>query len=186
MSVSTMTFQTAVGLCAIAWRDARVVGVQLPERSAVAMRRRLRIRFPSAAEREPPPEIAAAVAAMIELLHVGRAALDRVPLNLADVPAFDAGVYQSIRGIPAGQVRTYGAVAAEIGAPEAAREVGAALGRNPFPLVVPCHRVVAAGGKLGGFSAAGGTITKRRLLAIENARFKEGPDLFDRLSPIAS
>jgi methylated-DNA-[protein]-cysteine S-methyltransferase len=176
------TFQIAIGLCAIAWRGDQVVGVQLPEASTAATKRRLRARFPLAVEREPPPAVAAAVAGITALLRDGRAALEGIPLDLEGVPAFDVRVYAVARAIPAGRVRTYGEIAAALGDAMAAREVGAALGRNPVPLIVPCHRVVAAGGKLGGFSAAGGTITKSRLLAIENARFGTGPDLFDAAS----
>ena len=92
------------------------------------------------------------------------------------MPALARRVYEVARTIPPGATLTYGEIAARLELPGAARDVGQALGRNPFPLVVPCHRVVAAGGRLGGFSARGGAATKRRLLAIEGAI---APDLFE-------
>ena len=172
-------FDTAIGRCGIAWSGDRVAAVQLPERSVTGTRQRLLRRHPSAGEQEPPPAIATAIDRLKSALAGEPASLAEVALDLDRIPAFDGQVYALARSIPPGRVRTYGEIAAEIGAPGAAREVGAALSRNPFPLIVPCHRVVAAGGKLGGFSAAGGAITKRRLLEIEGARSDPGPDLFD-------
>ena len=97
------------------------------------------------------------------------------------MPDFDRRVYEIARGIPPGRVLTYGEIASRLGT-DNARAIGQALGRNPFAIIVPCHRVVAAGGKLGGFSAHGGATTKRRLLAIEDARRDESPTLFDLIS----
>lgn len=116
-----------------------------------------------------PPPVARAIAALTALLAGQRIDLSDIGLDLAGLPDFDRRVYEIARTIPPGETLTYGAIAQRLGQPGAAREVGTALGRNPFPLVVPCHRVVAAGGKLGGFSAAQGTVTKRRLLEIEGA-----------------
>jgi methylated-DNA-[protein]-cysteine S-methyltransferase len=172
-------FDTAIGSCGIAWGEHGVVGVQLPESSPSATRARLARRFPGAPHASPPPEITAAIDAMTALLAGQRTDLDLVGLDLTGVPPFAASVYAVARAIPPGATLTYGSIADRIGAPGAAREVGEALGRNPFPLIVPCHRVIAAGGKLGGFSANGGAATKRRLLAIERARASSGPDLFD-------
>lgn len=177
--LGTAMFETAIGRCGIAWGEDGVVGIQLPEASPQATGRRLARRFPEAVAATPPPEIAAAISAMVTLLAGQRTELDHVRLDLTGVSPFEASVYAMARAIRPGATLTYGAIAERIGAPGAAREVGEALGRNPFPLVVPCHRVVAAGGKLGGFSASGGTTTKRRLLAIERARSNTGPDLFD-------
>ena len=106
--------------------------------------------------------------------------LSTVPLDMERVPAFERRVYEVARTIPPGQTLTYGEVAARLGDPGAAREVGQALGRNPFAVIVPCHRVVAAGGKTGGFSATGGVTTKLRLLEIERARLRSEPTLFDQ------
>ncbi|MGD9740981.1 MAG: methylated-DNA--[protein]-cysteine S-methyltransferase [Geminicoccaceae bacterium] len=173
------TFPTALGSCAVAWREDRVVGVQLPEADAAATLRRLSRRFPTVPAGEPSASIRSAIAGMQALLRGDRTDLSLVPLALEALPDLDQAVYGRARAIPFGRVVTYGEIAADIGDPAASREVGAALGRNPVPLLVPCHRVVAAGGRLGGFSAAGGNLTKRRLLEIERARPDTGPDLFD-------
>ena len=140
---------------------------------------RLRQRFPEAGKAPPTDFVAEAIRGIRALLDGEKPFLSTLPLDLAGVPTFDRRVYAQTAAIPPGRVRTYGEIAADLGEPGAAREIGAALARNPFPLIVPCHRVVAAGGRLGGFSAAGGTITKRRLLEIERARTGSGPDLFD-------
>ena len=176
---AAVVFDTAIGTCGLAWSEGGVIGVQLPENSASATRARIARRFPEALDADPPPEIAAAIDAIVKLLAGQRTDLDHVGLDLTRVPPFDASVYAVARTIRPGTTLTYGEIADRIGVSGAARDVGEALGRNPFPLVVPCHRVVAAGGRLGGFSAHGGTATKRRLLAIERARSNSGPDLFD-------
>src|SRR4029453_17011519 len=98
--------------------------------------------------------------------------LSHVALDMEQVPAFERRVYEAARRIPAGKTLSYGEIAGQLGVPGSARAVGRALGRNPFAIVVPCHRVVAAGGKLGGFSASGGVHTKRRMLEIERASTK--------------
>jgi methylated-DNA-[protein]-cysteine S-methyltransferase len=171
-------FATAIGTCGIAWGERGVVGVQLPEASEPATRTRLRRRFPETGETTPPAEVTGAIDAIRALLRGEAADLAAVPLDLETVPPFERRVYEVARAIPPGATLTYGEIAARLGAPEAARDVGRALGQNPFPIVVPCHRVVAAGGRLGGFSARGGAEAKRRLLTIERARFGDGPDLF--------
>jgi methylated-DNA-[protein]-cysteine S-methyltransferase len=173
------SFSTALGDCAVAWRDDRIVGVQLPEAEANATLRRLSGRFPMITVGEPPIAVRLAIAGMQAMLRGECVDLAAVPVAFAAHAAFDQEVYRQARTIPFGRVVTYGAIAQSIGDPGASREVGAALGRNPVPLLVPCHRVVAAGGRLGGFSAAGGTVTKRRLIDIERARPDTGPDLFD-------
>lgn len=117
----------------------------------------------------PPPTARAAIDGIAALLRGEARDLASVALDLDGLPGFDRRVYELARSIPPGQTLSYGEIAARLGAPAAAREVGQALGRNPFPIIVPCHRVTAAGGRLGGFSAAGGAATKRRLLAIEEA-----------------
>jgi len=118
---------------------------------------------------EPPPEIARAIELMSQLLSGAEADLSGVRLDMQRVPPFEQRVYEVARTIPKGQTLTYGQIATRLGDPALARDVGQALARNPFPIVVPCHRVLAAGGKLGGFSAAGGVATKQRLLSIERA-----------------
>ena len=159
-------FGTPVGRCAIAWGPTGVLGTQLPERTAAATRARIAERVPSGGEQTAPPEIRRLIAAILASLDGELVDLSGAPLDMAGIPTFHRAVYQATRTIRAGTTLTYGQVAALAGAPGAARAVGSALGRNPFPLIVPCHRVVAAGG-IGGFSAEGGIVTKRRLLALE-------------------
>jgi methylated-DNA-[protein]-cysteine S-methyltransferase len=172
-------FETAIGTCGIAWGDRGLVGVQLPEPSTDETRWRLRRRYPGASEAPPPPEVRRAIDAIAAHLRGEAADLSRIGLDLSGVPEFHRRVYEVARAIPSGATLSYGEVAAQLGEPSAAREVGQALGRNPFPIVVPCHRVLAAGGKSGGFSAPGGVATKLRLLAIEGARASGIPTLFD-------
>jgi methylated-DNA-[protein]-cysteine S-methyltransferase len=180
MSAHSFTlFDSALGWCGIAWSGSGVAGVQLPERSRDATRARLRRRYPQAQEASPPPHVREAIEAMAGLLNGERGDLSSVTLDMEDIPSVRREIYGIARGIPAGATLTYGEIAARLGAD--AREVGEAMARNPFPLVVPCHRVLAAGGKLGGFSAAGGLVTKLRLLEIEGARVGEEPTLFTSL-----
>jgi methylated-DNA-[protein]-cysteine S-methyltransferase len=162
-------FETPVGFCGIAWGPRGVRAVQLPEGTARATRSRLVQRFPGASEAEPPAAVLAAVDAIVSLLHGGTGDLSGIALDMADVPVFHRRVYEAARAIPPGSTMTYGELARRLGAPNASRAVGQALGRNPFAIVVPCHRVLAAGGKMGGFSANGGITTKLRLLSIERA-----------------
>ncbi len=162
-------FDTAIGRCGIAWGPCGIVGIQLPERPPAATRARLMHRFPGAGPEAPPAEIQRVMQDIVALLGGETRELTAAALDMRDVPDFDRNVYEAARAIAPGETVTYGELAARIGTPDAARAVGQALGRNPFPIVVPCHRVVAAGGKAGGFSAGGGTATKLRLLVIEGA-----------------
>ncbi len=171
-------FDTAVGPCAIVWGAAGICGVQLPEADVAATRARIRQRFPEADESAPDEPVAAAVDAIAAMLRGEPNAVDRLALDMRGVPAFHQRVYAVARAIPPGQTLTYGEVATRLGEPGAARAVGQALGRNPFAPVVPCHRVLAAGDKPGGFSASGGVRTKLRLLIIEGA-MRGTPGLFD-------
>jgi len=163
-------FDTAIGRCGIAWGGHGVTGVQLPEAGEPETRARMLQRFPAAGEATPPPEVQGVIDRIVALLRGEASDLSSIPLDMDQVPAFHRRVYEVARAIPPGMTLSYGDIAARVGAPGAARAVGQALGRNPFPIVVPCHRVLAAGGKIGGFSAQGGVITKRRMLAIEGAR----------------
>jgi methylated-DNA-[protein]-cysteine S-methyltransferase len=160
-------FDTPIGRCAIAWRPGGIVGLNLPEGTAAHTVERVRWRAPGATETVPPPEVQLVIDAVVGQLNGKELDLGWVRLDMEGLPLFHKRVYEVARAIPAGRTLTYGEVARQMGAPRAARAVGQALGRNPFPVVVPCHRVVAAGGGLGGFSAHGGTATKERLLAIE-------------------
>ena len=172
-------FDTAVGRCAIVWGARGIVYVQLPEARESATRARLRRRFPEAREAPLTPEVERALCALVALLRGEPSDLSDVALDMSGVPPFDRRVYEVARTIPAGATLRYGEVAARLGEADAARGVGRALARNPFALIVPCHRVVAAGGELGGFSAHGGGATKLRLLAIEGERAPSQPGLFD-------
>jgi O-6-methylguanine DNA methyltransferase len=163
-------FETAIGACGVAWRGRGLVGVQLPEGSAEAVRARLLARFPGALEGPPPAAVQRVIDGIVRLLAGGAPDLASAALDLEGLPPFHRRVYEAARALPAGATVSYGELAALVGAPGAARAVGQALRRNPFPIVVPCHRVLAAGGKAGGFTAAGGLATKLRLLAIEGAK----------------
>jgi methylated-DNA-[protein]-cysteine S-methyltransferase len=175
-------FDTAIGACAVAWGERGLKGVQLPEADAAKTRTRMTRRFPDIVEAAPPAAVRDAIAAITALVGGEARDLGAIPLDMDDIAAFPRGVYEVARTIPPGQTLTYGEIARRLGDPLQARAVGEALGRNPFAIVVPCHRVLAAGGKLGGFSANGGVVTKLRLLEIEGARIgDDGPGLFDDL-----
>ncbi|KFG69762.1 methylated-DNA--[protein]-cysteine S-methyltransferase [Microvirga sp. BSC39] len=174
-------FETAIGLCGLAWNERGVIGFQLPEDDALKTCSRVARRFPGIVEAPPPADIQRVIADVTALLQGEARDLSAVPLDMDAVSEFDRRVYEIARGIPPGRVLTYGEVASRLGI-DNARAIGQSLGRNPFAVIVPCHRVVAADGKLGGFSASGGATTKRRLLAIEDARRDENPTLFDLIS----
>ena len=172
-------FGTAIGRCGLAWGGRGVAGVQLPEAGEREIRARMLQRFPAAGEAPPPPEMRQVIDLIVALLRGEASDLSSVALDMDEVPAFHRRVYEAARTIPRGMTLSYGEIAARVGAPGAARAVGQALGRNPFPIVVPCHRVLAAGGKIGGFSAQGGIATKRRMLAIEGAQLDAGAPLLN-------
>ncbi len=169
-------FDTAIGACAIVWKERGVSSLQLPERDATATRADIVRRFPGATETLPPPQIRTAIEKVTALIAGDNADLSDIPLDLAALPDFDRRVYEIARTIPPGETMTYGEIAARLDDPGIARAVGQALGKNPVAVIVPCHRVLAAGGHIGGFSANGGVATKRRLLAIESAH--RPPPLF--------
>ena len=178
-------FDTAIGTCALIWEGERFIGAQLPERDEDTARRRLTRRFPEAEERAPTGFVAEAVAGIRALFDGEKRDLSDLPVALETVSDFNRKVYEIALSIPPGETLTYGEVAQRIGDPGAARAVGVALGQNPWPIIVPCHRVLAAGGKTGGFSADGGVETKLRILTIEKARTSAEPSLFDAL-PLAA
>jgi methylated-DNA-[protein]-cysteine S-methyltransferase len=170
MTASGFTlFETAIGSCAIAWGERGILGVGLPERDANATRARMQRRFAGAPEGAPPVDVKRAIDGIVALLRGEARDLTGIVLDMERVPAFERSVYDAARTIPPGATTSYGEIAKRIGEPGEAREVGQALGRNPFPIIVPCHRVLAAGGKTGGFSAKGGVATKFKMLAIEGA-----------------
>jgi O-6-methylguanine DNA methyltransferase len=165
MAAGSTRFETSLGRCAIAWSERGVVRVRLPGADDGHVRRPLDDL--GGAETDPPPFIAAAILDIAA--HLGGELRDfhDVPLDLSAVGDFPRRVYAAARMIPAGRTATYGEIAERAGAPGEARAVGRALGANPIPLIIPCHRVVDASGGLRGFSARGGTLTKGKLLALE-------------------
>ncbi|MEO8859512.1 MAG: methylated-DNA--[protein]-cysteine S-methyltransferase [Burkholderiaceae bacterium] len=177
-------FETALGYCGIAWGDRGLTGVQLPEDSAALTRARMRRRFPDAlacADDAVPGPVRQAmddIAALLRGEPHAPADLTNIALDMRGASAFQQQVYALTRVLPPGETTTYGDIARQLGDAGLARAVGQALGHNPFAPVVPCHRVLAAGARSGGFSANGGVQTKLRMLLSEHARF-DGPGLFD-------
>jgi methylated-DNA-[protein]-cysteine S-methyltransferase len=164
-------FETAMGFCVIAWSNAGVARFQLPTKTAEAAERLVRRRAPGAAPGAPPQDIAAIVAAAKRYFAGEETDFSHVRVDLTGKDAFFTRVYAALRQVGWGRTTTYGALAKEVGAGrEAARDVGEAMARNPAPLIIPCHRVLAAGGKIGGFSAPGGSTTKMRMLELEGVR----------------
>jgi methylated-DNA-[protein]-cysteine S-methyltransferase len=177
-------FDTAIGRCGIAWNERGVVAAGLPERDDDKMRARLLRRCPGAVEQAPPAAVRRVIDGIVALVATGTADLAAVALDMEGVPPFNRRIYEIVRAVPPGSTLTYGEIAARLGGgPELARDVGTAMGQNPFPPIVPCHRVVAANRKAGGFSARGGVDTKLRLLAIEGAQVDGTLPLFDRAAP---
>jgi methylated-DNA-[protein]-cysteine S-methyltransferase len=164
----THVFETAMGFCAIAWSDAGITSFQLPTKTSEATERLMRRRVPSAAPGAPPVGVEAVVGAVKRYFDGEEIDFSQVQLDVAGQDAFSAQVYEALRRVGWGRTTTYGGLAKEIGAGrERARDVGEAMARNPTPLIIPCHRVLAAGGKIGGFSAPGGSQTKTRMLELE-------------------
>lgn len=169
-------FETPLGACGIAWREAADSGsqavvtvVQLPEATPQATESRISRRSGASQPGMPPPGIAAIIEKIRKHLQGEVQDFRAVALDLENVAPFFRQIYEATRQIPPGQTRTYGEIAKAVGQPAAAQEVGQAMAKNPVPIIVPCHRVAAAGGKLGGFSAPGGPATKAKLLALEGA-----------------
>ena len=173
-------FDTAIGRCGIVWSARGIAGVELAQKSAQATRSRLLRRFGTASEAEPPPEVQRAIDSIVGLLRGEPMELSDVTLDNGGLPEFNRRVYDVARSIRPGATLSYGEIAERLGDRTLARDVAQALSENPFPIIVPCHRVLAAGGKMGGFSGPGGVRTKLRLLSIEGAQYGE-PMLFDRL-----
>jgi methylated-DNA-[protein]-cysteine S-methyltransferase len=183
--LSFTLFQTAIGCCGIVWSPRGIAGVEIAGTSEQAARDRLLRRRCSAREASPPPSVQRVIADIVGLLNGDPKELSHVALDLNGVPDFNRRVYDVARTIGPGATLSYGEIAARLGDRNLARDVAQALSQNPFPLIVPCHRVLAAGGKIGGFSAPGGVRTKLRLLSIEGAQYG-APMLFDRLPWAAS
>jgi methylated-DNA-[protein]-cysteine S-methyltransferase len=178
-------FDSSVGRCGIAWGELGVLGVQLPEAREIETRRRLFQLFPDARELRPPPEIQSAIEGIAALLRGKAADLSEVRLDMTGIPPFNAKVYDFTRTIPRGETLTYGEVASRLKASGAVHSVAQAIAKNPFMIIVPCHRVLEAGGYADRISANGGSISKRRLLSIEGAGSPGSRTLFDVLLPVA-
>ena len=167
-------FDTPIGRCGIAWDERGIAALQLPEADDARTCRRMLRRLPDAREEAAPPWVLEVEAHIVALLRGAAIELTDVALDMERIPAFDRQVYDLARAIGPGLTLTYGELAerlkeAKVEEPSVAQAVGAALGRNPFAIIVPCHRVIGANGKTGGFSAHGGPATKRQLLEIESA-----------------
>ncbi|MFO1186531.1 MAG: methylated-DNA--[protein]-cysteine S-methyltransferase [Alphaproteobacteria bacterium] len=179
-------FETPIGPCGIVWSARGIVATYLPEKDRQTTYARLKRRFSDAREATPPAPVQAAINSICALLSGEACDLRDIEIAIDPAaPEFHARVWAEARRIPPGETRTYGEIAKALGAPEKAREVGQAMGANRFPIIVPCHRVLGAGGKIGGFSAPGGTETKLRMLTIERARTGRTPTLFADL-PLAA
>ena len=168
-------FETAIGRCGVAWSEAGLTRVGLPPADRLGAR---------SAPAAPPPAIQAVIDDIVALLAGEQRDLASAKLDMTGIADFNRRAYDIARAIPPGETLTYGEIAARLGEPGAARAVGAAMGANPFPIIVPCHRVLAADGALGGFSAPGGATTKLKMLQIERARVSKEPSLFEDL-PLA-
>ena len=159
--------QTALGVCGVAWNRAGLTCVHLPERTAAATESRLRHRPATRADNSLPDLIEHTIAALQRYCAGTREHFADIPLDMSMLTAFDRAVNGALRDVAWGRTTTYGTLAVSVGLPDAARAVGVAMSRNAWPIIIPCHRVLAANGAMGGFSAYGGALTKQKLLALE-------------------
>jgi methylated-DNA-[protein]-cysteine S-methyltransferase len=169
-------FETAAGFCGIAWSEKGISGFRLPGDSAEATERHLRRRVPNAVPGTPPASVYKVIAAVKRYFAGEIIDFSDVPVDLDGQEAFFQQIYAELRQVGWGETTTYGTLAKALGAgPEAARDVGQAMAKNPVPLIIPCHRVLAAGGKVGGFSAPGGSVAKARMLQLEGVSLAPPP-----------
>jgi methylated-DNA-[protein]-cysteine S-methyltransferase len=178
-------FDTGIGRCGIAWGHLGVMGVQLPEAREIETRGRMLRQYPDAREQRPPPNVEIAIEGIGALLRGRPSDLSDVTLDMTGIHVFNQRVYELTRAIPRGETRTYGEVAARLGTPGAAYSVAQAIARNPFMIIVPCHRVLEAGSYADRISPNGGVISRRRLLSIEGLVNSSSKTLFDVLLPVA-
>src|SRR5580692_2236023 len=174
-------FDTGIGRCGIAWSGYGIVGVQLPEAREIETRGRMLRQFPEARELRPPLNVEIAIEGIVALLRGAPSDFSDVTLDMHGVPPFNRRVYEFARTIPRGETLTLAEFAKRLGASGAAHAVGQAIGRNPYTLIVPCHRVLPGAGEADGACMNGGVISKRRLLSLEGALARGGPTLFDVL-----
>src|SRR6478672_3304686 len=176
-------FDPAIGRCRTAWGGLGVVGVRWPEVREIDARIRLFHLYPEAREIRPPVNVEAAIEGIAMLLRGGVSDLSDVTLDMTGIPAFNQRVYAFARSIPRGESRTYADVASALRASGATHSVAQAIARNPFMIIVPCHRVLEAGHYADNISPNGGVISKRRLLSIEGTHPTTSRTLFDVLLP---
>jgi methylated-DNA-[protein]-cysteine S-methyltransferase len=172
-------FETPLGVCGVAWSARGLAGVQLPEKDRAATERRLAAKSGSSGPAVPPPAIESLIADIRKYLAGEKIDFSSVAVDLSRLDDFRRKLYSTLRNVGFGHTVTYGELARQLDLPgwEGARDVGEAMGRNPVPIVIPCHRVLAAGNKPGGFSAYGGITTKQKLLALEGVSLdKSKPD----------
>ncbi len=175
-SRSYAVFETEAGFCAIGWTEAGIARFALPDGSAQAAERNILRKFPAARAATPTPAIARAIDAAQRYFAGAEVDFTDLALDLDGQEEFFSRIYAALRNVGYGKTTTYGALAKELGAgPEAARAVGQAMATNPIPLIIPCHRVLAAGNKVGGFSAPGGSDSKVKMLALEGVDLSPPP-----------
>jgi methylated-DNA-[protein]-cysteine S-methyltransferase len=168
-------FDTVIGTGGLAWNERGLTHVELPGSSRLVTDARIRKRSGATAS-EPPSQIKALIADVQRYFAGEPVDFSTVPVDLSSLSDFQQRLYQSLRAVAWGRTTTYGELARALGCPDA-RDVGQAMGKNPVPVVIPCHRVLAAGGKPGGFSAPGGVVTKEKLLALEGVYLNGTPRL---------
>jgi methylated-DNA-[protein]-cysteine S-methyltransferase len=173
-------FDTVIGPCGVAWSERGLTRLQLPERDASATEQRLRAR--ACPSKTAPAAIDRAIADVQSYMTGQGVDFAAIIIDLAEIEPFGRRVYEAARAVRWGQTQSYGALSRQIGAPGAARAVGRALSRNPVPIIIPCHRILAKGHRIGGFSAYGGTLTKERLLALEGVGVDSGTPLLPGIS----
>jgi methylated-DNA-[protein]-cysteine S-methyltransferase len=178
-------FDTGIGRCGIVWSEAGIVAVQLPEAREIETRRRLFKVYPEAREVRPPPVVESAIEGIAVQLRGRPVDLSDLPLDMAGITTFNQRVYEFTRAIPRGETRTYAEVASQLRRARAELSVAQAVGKNPFMVIVPCHRVLEAGHYADKNSLFGGTISKRHLLSLEGTRPIASKTLFDVLLPVA-
>ena len=171
-------FGTAIGQCALTWRGGRLTGVFLPALNDAAERRAIEKRAKGSTASAPAPFVVRAIDRINRLCSGEAVTFEDTPLERSSIEPLCNRIYDILLCVPFGKTTTYGAIAEELGDKSLSRAVGAAMGSNPFPIIIPCHRVTGAGGKLGGFSAPGGASAKRQLLEIEGAFAVETLPLF--------
>lgn len=185
MGVAYTVFDTAVGRCAIAWGQNGVLGVQLADVREIETRRRLLRQFPEARELPPPADVQYFIDSIGIALRGQFAELSDIPLDMSNLSPFDCRIYEMVRRIPRGETRTRAEIATQVGSPGIVHSLAQALARNPFALVVPCHRVLESAGRIDGIPTNGGAMTRARLLSLEGALPSRGSTLFDALLSVA-